>query len=406
MGVIDCATEHRERVSDILSPDFARGVFMSDRVSMNSQRSSYHGGAFFDAIGREFDSLERINDVISADVLDAWFPPSPAVIDVLQEHLSWAVGTSPPTESEGLTSRIARTRGVARESVIAGAGSSSLIFLALRHWLTRESRALVLDPSYGEYAHVLENVVRCSVDRLVLSRSDGYEVDLDRLEQRLRGRYDLIVIVNPNNPTGRHIPRQELEGVIRRASPETLFWIDETYVDYVDKSESIERFASESENVVVCKSMSKVYALSGLRVGYLCGPSSMIGPLRLFNPPWSVSLPGHLAAVTALQDPDYYSRRYLETHSLRTRLADDLTALGDTEITPGVANYLLCQLPADGPIAQKVIDRCRRDKLFLRDASVTSASLGPWSVRIAVKDATTNRRMVGILGRALKEGCG
>ena len=65
--------------------------------------------------------------------------------------------------------------------------------------------------------------------------------------------------------------------MIRRASPETLFWIDETYVDYVDKSESIERFASESENVVVCKSMSKVYALSGLRVGYLCGPSSMIG---------------------------------------------------------------------------------------------------------------------------------
>ena len=81
-------------------------------------------------------------------------------------------------------------------------------------------------------------------------------------------------------------------------------------------------------------------------------------------------------------------------------------ALGDLEVTPGVANYLLCQLPANGPIARKVINRCRRDNLFLRDASVTSASLGPWSVRIAVKDATTNRRMVGILGRALKEECG
>ena len=379
---------------------------MSDRLSLNSQKSSYHGGAFFDAIGREFDGLERIGDVISADVLDAWFPPSPAVIEVLREHLSWAVGTSPPTESEGLTSRIARTRGVARESVMAGAGSSSLIFLALRHWLTRESRALVLDPSYGEYAHVLENVVGCSVDHLALSRADGYRVDLGRLEQRLRGGYDLVVIVNPNNPTGRHIPRQELEGVIRRASPETLFWIDETYVDYVDKSESIERFASESENVVVCKSMSKVYALSGLRVGYLCGPPSMIGPLSLFNPPWSVSLPGQIAAVAALQDPDYYCQRFRETHDLRTRLADDLMALGDLEVTPGVANYLLCQLPANGPIARKVINRCRRDNLFLRDASVTSASLGPWSVRIAVKDATTNRRMVGILGRALKEECG
>ena len=176
---------------------------MSDRVSLNCQQTSYHGGAFFDAIGREFDDLERVGDVISADVLDAWFPPSPAVIEVLREHLSWAVGTSPPTESEGLVSRIAQTRGVSRESLLAGAGSSSLIFLALRHWLTQESRALVLDPSYGEYAHVLENVIGCSVDRLVLSRADGYQVDIERLERRLRGRHDLVVIVNPNNPTGR-----------------------------------------------------------------------------------------------------------------------------------------------------------------------------------------------------------
>ena len=164
------------------------------------------------------------------------------------------------------------------------------------------------------------------------------------------------------------------------------------------KSESVERFASESENVVVCKSMSKVYALSGLRVGYLCGPPSMIGPLSLFNPPWSVSLPGQIAAVAALQDPDYYCQRFRETHDLRTRLADDLLALGDLQVTPGVANYLLCQLPAGGPTARTVIERCRRDNLFLRDASATSASLGPRSARIAVKDATTNRRMVDILG--------
>ena len=379
---------------------------MNDRVSLNSQQSSYHGGAFFDAIGREFDSLERVGDVISADVLDAWFPPSPAVIEVLREHLSWAVGTSPPTESEGLVSRIAQTRGVSRESLLAGAGSSSLIFLALRHWLTQESRALILDPSYGEYAHVLENVVGCSVDRLVLSRADGYQVDIERLERRLRGRYDLVVIVNPNNPTGRHIPRQAMEGIMRGTPPETLFWIDETYVDYLDEGESVERFAAKSENVVVCKSLSKVYALSGLRVGYLCGPPRLIGALRLLNPPWSVSLPGQLAGVAALQDPDYYSRRYRETHTLRARLADDLLALGDIEVTPGVANYLLCQLPADGPTAKMVIERCRRDNLFFRDASATSASLGPWSVRVAVKDATTNRRMVGILGRALNEGCG
>ena len=377
---------------------------MNEPVSSGEQVTSYHGGAFFDAIGREFDSLERVADVISADVLDAWFPPSPAVIDVLREHLSWAMRTSPPTESEGLVSRIADARGVARDSVIAGAGSSSLIFLALRHWLTRESRALVLDPSYGEYAHVLGHVVRCGIGRLVLSREAEYRVDLEQLERQLRGGYDLVVIVNPNNPTGRHIPRQDLERVIRGAPRDTIFWIDETYVDYVDRDESLERFAWKSENVVVCKSMSKMYALSGLRVGYLCGPPRMIQPLRLLNPPWAVSLPGQIAAVTALEDNEYYSQRYEETHILRARLAADLQSLGILEITPGVANYLLFRLPDGGPTAQELIERCRRDNLFLRNASATSTVLDDRYVRIAVKDADTNRRMVEILGRALEQG--
>ena len=377
---------------------------MNEPVSSDVRVTSYHGGAFFDAIGREFDSLERVADVISADVLDAWFPPSPAVIDVLKEHLPWAIRTSPPTESEGLVSRIADTRGVARDSVIAGAGSSSLIFLALRHWLTRESRALVLDPSYGEYTHVLENVVRCSIDRLVLNREEGYRVDPEQLERHLRGGYDLVVIVNPNNPTGRHVPRKDLERVIRGAPRETLFWVDETYVDYVHRDESLERFAGQSENVVVCKSMSKMYALSGLRVGYLCGPPRMIQPLRLLNAPWAVSLPGQIAAVTAFEDDEYYSRRYQETHTLRNRLTSGLQSLGISEITPGTANYLLFRLPDEGPTAQELIERCRKGNLFLRNASATSTVLDGRYVRIAVKDAHTNWRMAEILGRALEQG--
>ena len=201
-------------------------AFKSDRVSLYGQQTSYHGGAFFVAIGREFDNLERMGDVISADVLDVWFPPSPTAIEVVREHLSWAVWTSPPTESEGLVNRIAHIRGVARESVVAGDGSSSLLFLALRHRLNRGSRALILDPSYGEYAYVLENVVKCDVDRLVLNRSEGYDVDLHQLELRLRGGYGLVVIVNPNNPTGRHIPGQYLVGMIHGVSSETLSWTD------------------------------------------------------------------------------------------------------------------------------------------------------------------------------------
>src|ERR1043166_154764 len=103
-------------------------------------RACYHGGAFFNAIGAEFEDLSRRHDIINADVLDAWFPPSPKVLAALEDDLPWLLRTSPPTNCEGLRRVIARTRGVAPENILPGGGSSDLIFLALRHWLTSSSR--------------------------------------------------------------------------------------------------------------------------------------------------------------------------------------------------------------------------------------------------------------------------
>lgn len=235
------------------------------------------------------------------------------------------------------------------------------------------------------------------MEPFLLSSDNGFQADLDRLEDTLREYYDLVVLVNPNNPTGRYIPRQELEEFLSRVSPETKFWIDEAYLDYVGADQSLERFAAMSENVVVCKSMSKVYALSGLRVGYLSGPPTFIDPLRRLNPPWAVGLPGQLAAITALHDPDYYRQRYEDTHIFRRKLASNLRSLGDLSIVPGSANFLLFEMPDYAPSSETVIERCRERNLFLRDPSATTPRLGHHSLRIAVKDDATNLQMVEIL---------
>jgi histidinol-phosphate/aromatic aminotransferase/cobyric acid decarboxylase-like protein/GNAT superfamily N-acetyltransferase len=366
--------------------------------------SCFHGGAFFDAIGPKFNSLERSRMVINADVLDAWFPPSPKVLAALQEHLPWLLRTSPPTDCEGLIEIIAQARGVTPENVLPGAGSSDLIFRALRQWLTPVSNALILNPTYGEYAHVLERVVGCTVDRLTLSHRNNFEVDLVRLEAALNDNYDLVVLVNPNSPTGCHIPRAELERVLRCAPARTRIWVDETYVEYAGAGQSLESFAVRSENVIVCKSMSKVYALSGARAAYLCAGPHQLEELRAITPPWVVSLPAQVAAVRALQDPDYYAARYIETAALREQLAAQLRSLG-LEIVPGIANFILCHLPAAGPDAATVVKRCRAQSLFLRDAAAMGSQLGSHALRIAVKDAQTNRRMVAILSTTLSPVC-
>lgn len=362
----------------------------------------FHGGAFFEAIGERFEELERRHSIINADVLDAWFAPAPAVLQALHEELPWLLRTSPPTDCRGLIEKIAGARGVSPLNILPGAGSSDLIFRALRHWLTPRSHALILDPTYGEYAHVLERVIGCTVDRLTLAAGEGFALDLERLTTALRDNYDLVVLVNPNSPTGRHVSREQLEAVLRSAPARTRIWIDETYVEYAGPDQSLEPFAARSENVVVCKSMSKVYALSGARVAYLCAGAHQLEALRAITPPWVVGLPSQVAAVRALENADYYTVQYAKTVELRESLALELTALG-WKVLPGIANFLLCELPPTGPTAGEVVRACRERGLFVRDAALMGVNLGSQFIRLAVKDAVTNRRMLRILREALRQ---
>jgi histidinol-phosphate/aromatic aminotransferase/cobyric acid decarboxylase-like protein len=183
---------------------------------------------------------------------------------------------------------------------------------------------------------------------------------------------------------------------LQTAPAKTRVWVDETYVDFVDTAQSLERMAARSEHVIVCKSMSKAYALSGARVAYLCAGPHQLDELRAFTPPWVVSLVGQVAGVRALESGPYYAARWQETADLREQLAAGLVELG-WEVMPGVANFLLCHLPHDGPTAGEVVARCRASNLFLRDASRMGARLGEHALRIAVKDAETNARMLDIL---------
>lgn len=135
-------------------------------------------------------------------------------------------------------------------------------------------------------------------------------------------------------------------------------------------------------------------------MAYLCAGPQQLESLRPLNPPWSVSLTAQVAAVNALADGDYYAAKYAETHKLREELAGELRRLG-WRVYSGVTNFLLCRLPETGPDAETLIVRCRARGLFLRNAASMGTNLGERAIRIAVKDAATNRRMVKIISDAL-----
>ena len=401
---VESLCSHLSKFSRLIQR-FERSVDIAEIPGMphESESGCFHGGAFWEVIGDTFETLERRESIISADVLDAWFEPAPAVVQALERCLSFALKTSPPTGGEGMRHVIARARGVSKNSILTGAGSSNLIFTALRGWVTPSSRVLILDPMYDEYAHVLEQVIGARVDRLRLSRTHGYQIDRQQLKDSFSRGYDWVILVNPNSPTGRHLPRHQLEHLMAEAPKATRFWIDETYVDYVSEEQSLEVHAATSSNVVVVKSMSKAYALSGVRAAYLCASPGLVRETLRWSPPWAVSLPGQIAACKAFASLDYYRARWRETAILRGELQAGLEAQG-WDVVPGCANFLLCHLPRSAPDAEESVAKVRARGLFIRDVTSMGTGLGKRAVRIAVKDRGTNQQVLDILSSALGLG--
>lgn len=361
-----------------------------------------HGGASFTAIGTDFRSLERRSRVVAADVLDAWFEPAPAVRELLVQDPSWLVRTSPPTDAAGLVDAIATARDLGPASLVVGNGSSDLIFRAFTRWLTPASRVLLVDPGYGEYAHVTERVVGCRVDRFSLRRDEGWRIDPERLAATVaEQRPDLVVVVNPNNPTGRHLAAADLRAVVESAPVGTRWWVDEAYVGYVGLEESLAGLATTLDRLVVCTSLSKMYALSGLRAAFLVTAPAPAAELRRLTPPWQVGLPAQLAATAALRDPAHYEAQWRRTHELRAGLARDLAAVGDLDVHESVANFLTLTLPRGGPSAARFVRACREDDVYLRDLSPMSPEYRGRTVRVAVRDVAENARIVAACAAAL-----
>ncbi|MFI5842485.1 aminotransferase class I/II-fold pyridoxal phosphate-dependent enzyme [Catenuloplanes sp. NPDC051500] len=375
-----------------------------DLPLVREQDGCEHGGASFTAIGTDLSALDRRGAVVAADVLDAWFDPAPGVLDALTADAAWLARTSPPVASDGVRQAIAADRGVRAETVSLGAGSSDLIFRAFREWLRPASRVLLIEPSYGEYEHVAAQVAGARVDRFAVRYQEHWEIDVDRLIARAGDAYDLVVLVNPNNPTGRHLPLADVRRIAAALPSRTRLWIDEAYIGYAGPHESAAPLTSEFPNVAVCTSMSKMYALSGARAAYLITDVETAAALRRWTPPWVLGMPAQAAAIHALADPDYYARRWQETHRLRSGLAAALRELpGIGAVDEAVANYLLVTLPAGGPSAARVVAHCRRHDVYLRDLSPMSALFEGRTVRIAVRGADENARIVLALEKALTQ---
>ena len=360
----------------------------------------YHGGASWAASGLDFN---RRRELVVADVLDSPFPPCPEVIELISDNLISSCHESPPTQCEPLINKISQVRTIEEANILVSSGSSSLMFSLLPNLLNKDSRVLILSPMYGEYLHILTHVIGCHITHFPLHPEDGFVINSADFVEVSR-QHDAVIIVNPNSPTGVYTP--DLAAMVTRILDNAenishckMIWVDETYIEYVDDASSLESLTSQHEELIICKSMSKCYALSGLRVAYAVTTRACY--LRKFIPPWSVSLPAQLGAIAALSNQEYYAEQYSIVHENRVELNKHLIHLG-FETYPSVANYILTRLPESiGLSSNQFIILCRQQDVFIRDAENMGVTLDSRYVRFAVKSRIENQRIIDCMTNLL-----
>ena len=143
----------------------------------------YHGGKSWDTSKFNFEIRDSL---VVADVLDSPFPPCPEALEVLREQLERCCQESPPTQCEELIETVAIVRDVNAKHVAVSSGSSSLIFSFFPQLLNKDSSVLVLSPMYGEYSHILTNVIGCHMTNFVLLQENGFQIDADDLVEKSR----------------------------------------------------------------------------------------------------------------------------------------------------------------------------------------------------------------------------
>lgn len=245
----------------------------------------------------------RPEDVVDFSENSNPYGPSPRVREALARAIAGKeIARYPDREALALRTDLARHVGAPIDSILVGNGAAEIIWLICFAWLRPEDSVLILGPTFGEYAR-MARLMGALVTELRASGTEQLAFPLVRVLESLAALQPrLFFVCRPNNPTGEIVSLADLR-LWAESFPRTLFVIDEAYLDFVPTT--VSAYALRLPNVVVIRSMTKAYALAGLRLGYVVGPVETINPLQQVRVPWSVNSLALVAGRAALADQAY-----------------------------------------------------------------------------------------------------
>lgn len=249
----------------------------------------------------------------------------------------------PDPSSDRLKIKLAVLHAVGPENITIGNGSIELIYLFPRAFKIK--KALIITPTFSEYEFAVRSNSSMPAFFKTLEKND-FKIDCGKLAKRLP-HHDALFLCNPNNPTGTILHSDEVLYLSRFSRKHKgILILDEAFIEFTGESKrtAIISEAVKNESLVILRSLTKFFAMPGLRLGYAIGHKRIIGKIAKLQYPWNVNSLAQLAGEKVLMDKGYMNQTRLFVAKERQYMFKRLSSIKGLKVYPSSANFILCKL--------------------------------------------------------------
>jgi len=353
------------------------------RPSIQNLMTDLHGGLDYARLRAEGIAPQNVLDF---SVNTNPFGPVPAVREAI---LRTAIYRYPDREAGGLRERLADLHGVSPAQIVVTNGTAEAIWLIALAYLEPGDPVLIVGPTFGEY-RVASTIAGARITVQCTDEESGFRPDVEDVARQITTACPRIVwLCNPNNPTGVYLGESEVRWLLaacERAG--SLLVVDEAYVNFVSSPWDATVLLATG-HIALLRSMTKDYALAGLRLGYVLGTADIVRALRRVQPPWSVNAVAQEAGTVVLEHREAYREMWRQLRRLAEELYASVVGLGFLAVPTATHFFLVRTGHGDQT----------REILWQRRILVRScASFGlPAYIRVATRRREENRHLLEAL---------
>lgn len=367
------------------------------RDGLKNLKPCIHGGEILDAAGKSGLKREEIFD-FSSSVNP--LGPSKKALAAVKTAFS-QIANYPDSNSNELRQSIASNfTGLTKNNIVVGNGSTELMYLFAETFMNKGDVAVIPAPTFGEY----ESAVRKTGETpKFVKLNNNLNLESATFTREITGA-KIVFLCNPNNPTSMLIPSEALTEIIEHALKQnSLVFLDEDFLEFVENEKDLSMISKIKKypNLFILRSFTKIFGLTGLRIGYGIASEEITNVLLCAKIPWNVNCLAQAAAVAALKDVDHLriTRKLIKKE--KAQLLADLGEIKSFKIFPSDANFFLVDIRKSGYTASELSNKLLNEGILIRDCT-SFRGLDPYYIRLAVKTHLENARLIGALKRIVK----